>query len=133
MNYRGTGGNWFSDSQDENRASPTAFSVIVTGHSIYRGGLDSIFPVPGRLVGRSEAMIFRLPVNRALAVRWPQEMREFTPVGVVSLFPEGDNWVDAGSAESGNVAGRKGNAEEEGGDGPESSEVGGLNAVEHGA
>ena len=87
----------------------------------------------GRIVGHSEAMIFRLPVNRALAVRLPQEIREFTPFGVVSLFPEGDNRVDAGSAESGDVAGREGNAEEEGGDGPESNEVGGLNAVEHGA
>jgi hypothetical protein len=92
----------------------------------------------GWVVGHAEAMICslipsRVLVNRALTVRLPQEIREFTPFGVGSLFPEGDDRVDAGSAESGDVAGREGNAEEEGGDGPESNEVSGLDAIEHGA
>ncbi len=57
-----------------------------------------------------------LSVNRALKVRLPQEMREFTSFGVVSLFPEGDNRVDMSGSKSWNIARHKGHGKKHGGD-----------------
>jgi Carboxypeptidase regulatory-like domain len=49
----------------------------------------------------------------------------------ISLFAKGDDWIDAGRAESGNVAGGEGHGEKYRRDGTEGYEVGRLDAVEH--
>jgi hypothetical protein len=52
-------------------------------------------------------------------------------LSLVLLLAESEDWVDAGGAESGNVAGRERHGEKNGRDGAQRHKVGGLDAVEH--